>query len=91
MSKPSPARFRSVSRDQMAFRGDSVEQLLPADHPVRAMWAMVCGWDLSAFAASVKAVAGGPGAPAFDPRVLLTLWIQATLDGCGSARELAES
>jgi transposase len=85
----SDARFRSVIREQMSFRGDSLEQLLPLDHPVRAVWAMVCGWNLSLFDSSVKAVAGGAGAPAFDPRVLLTLWIQATLDGCGSARELA--
>jgi transposase len=73
----------------MSFRGESVEGMLPGDDPVRAIWAMVCGWDLSAFAASAKAVTGAPGAPAFDPRVLVTLWIQATLDGCGSARELA--
>lgn len=89
MSSPSPARYRPVSRDQLSFRGESVEGMLPGDHPVRAIWAMVCGWDLSAFAAGAKAVAGAPGAPAFDPRVLVTLWIQATLDGCGSARELA--
>ena len=82
-------RLRAVNRDQLSFRGESVEQMLPPDHPVRDVWALVCGWDVSAFLAKVKAVPGRAGAPAFDPRVLLTLWIQATLDGYGSARELA--
>jgi hypothetical protein len=30
---------------------------------------------------------GGDEAPAYDPRVLVTLQIQATLNECGSARE----
>jgi transposase len=36
----------------------------------------------------VKAVDGGRGRDANDPRVLLALWLLATLDGVGSAREL---
>lgn len=85
----SQVRLKAVVRTQLSFRGDSLEQLLPADHPVRDVWALVCGWDLSAFLAVVKAVPGKAGAPAFDPRVLLTLWIQAILDGYSSARELS--
>jgi transposase len=34
-------------------------------------------------------VLDGPGRPASDPRVLLGLWIYATVDGVGSARRLA--
>jgi transposase len=83
-------RLRAVNRDQMSFRGESVEQMLPPEHPVRDVWTLVCGWDLSAFWKRVRAVPGQAGAPAFDPRVLLTLWIQATLDGYGSSRELSE-
>lgn len=83
-------RLRAVNRDQLSFRGESIDQMLPPDHPVRDVWNLVCRLDLSAFRARVRAVAGQAGAPAFDPRVLVTLWIQATLDGYGSARELAE-
>ena len=39
--------------------------------------------------AAVKAVEGRPGHPPADPRILLALWLYATADGVGSARELA--
>ena len=32
---------------------------------------------------------GGVGRPAIDPKVLLALWVYATIEGVGSARELA--
>lgn len=83
-------RLRAVNRDQLSFRGESLDQMLPPDHPVRDVWALVCGWDVSAFLAAVKSVPGKAGAPAFDPRVLMTLWIQAILDGYSSARELTD-
>ncbi len=86
----SRVRLRAVVRNQQSFRGDSLEQLLPADHSVRDVWSLVSGWDLSAFLSAMKSVPGKAGTPAFDPRVLLTLWIQAILDGYSSARELAE-
>jgi transposase len=86
----SRVRLRAVVRTQKSFRGDSLEELLPGNHPVRDVWALVGTWDLSAFLAAVKSVPGKAGAPAFAPRVLLTLWIQAILDGYSAARELAE-
>jgi transposase len=86
----SRVRLRAVVRNQQSFRGDSLEELLPADHPVRDVWALVSGWDVSGFLAAVKSVPGKAGAPAFDPRVLIALWIQAILDGYSSARELAD-
>ena len=89
-STPLPLRFRPLVRTQMSFRGDSLEQLLPPDHPVRALWQLIDEWDLTVFLALMKSFVGEPGAPSFDPRVLLALWIQATLDGYGSARELED-
>jgi transposase len=86
----SQVRLRAVNREQLSFRGESLDQMLPPDHPVRDVWALVGGWDVSGFLTQVKSVPGKAGAPAFDPRVLLTLWIQAILDGYSSARELAD-
>jgi transposase len=71
------------------MRAESLDQMLPPEHPVRAVWNLVCELDTSAFVEEVGAVTGQAGAPAFDPRVLITLWLQATLDGIGSARELS--
>lgn len=66
----------------------SLDQLLPPDHVARTVWAYVEQLDLSPLLAQVKAVHGKPGQPTIDPRILLSLWLLATLDGVGSAREL---
>lgn len=66
----------------------SLDQLLPPDHRARLVWAYVDGLDLSPFFQQIKAVQGRPGQPAIDPRILLSLWLLATIEGVGSAREL---
>jgi len=45
--------------------------------------------NLDAFYGSIKAVLDGPGRPTTDPQVLLALWLLATVQGVGSARQLA--
>jgi transposase len=62
--------------------------LLPPDHVARTVWTYVDGLDLTPLLDRVKAVAGRPGQPTIDPRILLSLWLLATLDGVGRAREL---
>jgi len=66
----------------------SLDQLLPLDDEARTVWTYVDGLDLSMLLARIKAVEGNPGQPTIDPRILLSLWLLATLDGVGSAREL---
>jgi len=66
----------------------SLDQLLPPDHEARTVWAYVDGLDLSPLLERIKAVAGRPGQPTIDPRILMSLWLLATLEGIGSAREL---
>jgi hypothetical protein len=39
--------------------------------------------------ATIKAVHGRPGHPPADLRILLALWLYATVEGIGSAREIA--
>jgi transposase len=81
-------RLQLAQRQQMKLSERSLEQLLPPDDMARTIWAYVCGLDLSPLLDAIKAVKGHPGQPAIDPRILLSLWLQATLDGVGSAREL---
>ena len=45
--------------------------------------------DLSPLLDRIRAVEGHPGAPPADPRILVALWLYATLEGGGSARALA--
>lgn len=83
-----PPRLRYAQRHQGAMRWESLDQLLTPDHQVRLVWAYVERLDLSALLRQVQAVAGRPGRDANDPRILVALWLYATIDGVGSAREL---
>jgi transposase len=65
-----------------------LDSLLPEDHLARAIWAFVARLDLTAFYAPIKAVQGEPGHPATDPKVLVALWVYATADGIGKARQI---
>src|SRR5918998_1515139 len=81
-------RLRKAERRRVSLRPLSLEDLLPADHRARFVWAFAERLDLSALYGAIKAVGGGPGHPPADPRILLALWLYATVEGVGSAREL---
>jgi transposase len=83
------ARLRMAERRQVELRAISLEDLVPADHRVRLVWRFVEGLDLSGFQAAIKAVEGQPGHPPADPRILVALWLFATIEGIGSARAVA--
>ncbi len=85
MAKP---RLRLARRDQVTLRCASLDQLLPPDHMARTVWAFALGLDLTPLYAAIKAVEGHAGNTPIDPRILFALWLYATLDGVGSAREL---
>ena len=84
---PTP-RLRLAQRSQGEFRTASLDELLPADHEARVVWDYVCELDLTALLQAIRAVPGVPGRDATDPRILLALWLFATVDGVGSARTL---
>lgn len=66
----------------------ALDDLIPSDHRVRLVWAFVERLDIVPLLGRLKSFEGAVGAPAADPRVLLALWLFATLDGVGSAREI---
>jgi transposase len=82
------ARVMRPVRNQMEWMPRSLDQLLPEDHPARAIWAFLERLDLSGFYAGIQSVVGEPGHPATDPQVLLALWLLATTEGIGSARQI---
>ena len=81
-------RLRKAERRQVSLRPISLGDLLPSDHRARFVWAFAERLDLSALYGAIRAVEGHPGHPPADPRVLLALWLYATVEGVGSAREL---
>jgi transposase len=81
-------RVQSAVRNQVELRACDLDSALPADHQARAVWAFVQSIDLQALYAQIRAVEGSVGRAPIDPAILMSLWLYATLDGVGSAREL---
>ena len=81
-------RLRVPERDQIGMQVAALDDLVSEDHPVRAVWAFVDGLDLSALHEAIKAREGQPGHPPAAPKLMLALWLWATIDGVGSARQL---
>lgn len=82
------ARVNRPNRNQIEYRAMCLDELVPSDHPVRAVWAFVMAQDLSSLYNKIAAVEGGRGRDAIDPRILMALWLFATVEGVGSAREI---
>jgi len=81
-------RFRQPDRSQMRMVTMSLDDLVPPEHHVRVVWAVVERLDLSGFAAGLTVCDGEAGRPATDVRLLTALWLYAATQGVGSAREL---
>jgi transposase len=82
-------RLKPVERRQLLLRTVDVEKLVPEDHPVRAIWALLGEMDLERFSVDVKAVDGSAGRAAWDPHLLAGLWIYAYSQAVSSAREIS--
>jgi len=82
------ARFIRADRLQTRWDMIDLETLLPSDHRARVVWDFVEGLDLSALYDAIEAREGEPGRPPPDPAVLMALWLYATIEGVGSARQL---
>jgi len=68
----------------------TIDELLEPNHPARAVWAYVERLDLAPLYDCIRARGRVAGRPAIDPRLLVALWLYATLSGFTSARELAD-
>jgi len=84
-----PARLQPVNRNQLLWHAVDVEKLVGPDHLVRAIWELVGQLDLTGYTAEVRSVEGVAGRPAYDPRLLISLWIYAYSQKVGWAREVA--
>ncbi len=81
-------RVQRACRDQVAMQILALDAFLADDHTARLVWEYVEGLDLTLLYAGIRAVEGRAGRDAIDPKILLALWLYATLDGVGSAREV---
>jgi transposase len=81
-------RVLTAQRDQIALRPVDLEATVGPEHAVRNVWAFVERLNLSALYAEIGSVEGQAGRAAIDPKILMALWLYATVDAVGSAREI---
>lgn len=83
---PSP-RMRCPDRSLPS--GQTLDEIVAPDHRVRKVWELVeTEIDTSSLEANIKAVEGASGRDATLPKLLVALWLYATLEGVTGAREL---
>jgi len=78
----------SLPNRQHLLSAMTIDELVEADHPVRAVWSYVLELDITPLYDRIRARGSLAGRPAIDPRLLVALWLHATLSGFTSAREL---
>jgi len=84
----SDLRMRPVERKQYFMETVSLEDMAAEDDMVRAIWAFVERLDLTAYYNKIKSRVNEAGSPAYNPKVLLAMWIYAYSQGISSAREV---
>ena len=82
------ARVIRADRQQLRWDMVDLDGLLPSDHRARIVWSFVESLDVSELYDRVRSREGAAGRPAADPAVFMALWLYATVEGVGSAREL---
>src|SRR4051794_41586160 len=82
------ARVVVANRAQLSWDLINPDGWLAPDHRARLVVGFVETLDLAVLYDKIEAREGTVGRPAADPAVLFALWLLATMDGVGSAREL---
>lgn len=82
-------RLATAERTQVEWQMACLDELLPEDHRARQVWDYVETLDLSRLYAAIESEEGRAGRAGIDPAILMTLWLYATLEDVGSARQLA--
>ena len=85
---PLAVRFEVVNRAQMLFRTVDVEQLIGPEHQARAIWEFVGQLDLGKFSEAVKVYEGQRGRAAYDPHLMVSLWVYSYSRGVSAGREI---
>jgi transposase len=85
-----PPRVQAPDRSQVDPDPRPLDELIPNDHPARLVWALVEELNMRPLYEKIKAVEGHPGRTPIDPRILVGLWLYATIEGIASARKLTE-
>jgi len=83
------ARLKNPQRDQVCFKQETLDDIIPENHRVRKVWDFINKVDFSSFIEKIQAVEGSVGRPATAPSLLFAIWIYGIIEGIGSARTLS--
>ncbi len=86
---PAQPKLKAVDRNQFMMLTLDVDSLVPADHKVRAIWALTGKLDLSGFLVGIRSEVGRAGREHNDPRLLVAIWLYAYSESISSAREVS--
>ena len=87
---PAKPRVQRAQRDQMEWLPMALDDLIPREHEARSVWEFAGKMNLLPLYERIAAVEGRPGRDPIDPKILMALWLYATIEGIGSARKLDE-
>lgn len=82
------ARVSRPERRQREWAEYCLDETLPQNDIGRTVWNYVQMLDLSPLYAAIQVTENQAGRTAIAPEVLMALWLMATIDGIGSARQL---
>src|SRR6266487_4705834 len=82
-------KLKPIDREQGLLRPVIVDELVAEGHKVRAIWDLTGELDLSGYYSEIRSKEGKAGAPTWDPRLLLSVWLYAYSEQVTSAREVA--
>jgi transposase len=85
---PRAPKLKPIDRSQSLLRPVVVEELVGPEHKVRAIWDLTGLLPMEGFLKPVKTREGQAGAPAWNPRLLLSVWLYAYSEHVTSAREI---
>lgn len=85
---PRAPKLKPIDRDQGVLRAVIVDELVGPEHKVRAIWELTGQLDLSGLLNGIRSCEGKAGSPAWNPRLLLSVWVYAYSEQVGSAREI---
>src|SRR4051794_8841579 len=74
-------KLTKVNRQQTMVATIYVEEAIGPDHKARAIWELVERLDLKRFSESVRTAKGCAGRPAWNPQLLISVWVYAYSEG----------
>lgn len=84
----SDLKMRPIERKQYFMETVNLEDMAAEDAAVRAIWAFVEKLNLSSYYNKIRSKVDEAGSPAYNPKLLLAMWIYAYSQGISSAREV---